>query len=187
MSKRRWAHTSERENSCRRSSLCLWVLALLLVLIISLGKLWGFLLYHFPEENYLCLLSLVIIVVHVIFSVKILGSYCLNDKNLTTRRHRTLKILTDQERTHSCGPIIRVPYVTPTVTIRICALVWLASNNFSRMKLNRMPMPRLRLSLTQHHQVLHLWCSKTHYHFKYWLQLHPWPHLLLQLPPRLHL
>ena len=31
----------------------------------------------------LCLLSLVIIVVHVILSDKILRSYCLNDKNLT--------------------------------------------------------------------------------------------------------
>ena len=32
----------------------------------------GFLLYGFPEENSLCLLSLVIIVVHVIISDKIL-------------------------------------------------------------------------------------------------------------------
>ena len=30
----------------------------------------GFYLYGFPEENYLCLLSLVFIVVHVILSVK---------------------------------------------------------------------------------------------------------------------
>ena len=30
-----------------------------LVLILSLRKLRGFLLYGFPEENYLCLLSLV--------------------------------------------------------------------------------------------------------------------------------
>ena len=47
-----------------------------LVLILSLRKLWGFLLYGFPKENYLCLLSLVLclcfIVVHVILSVKIL-------------------------------------------------------------------------------------------------------------------
>ena len=33
----------------------------------------GFLLYDFHEENSLCLLSLVIIVVHVILSDKILG------------------------------------------------------------------------------------------------------------------
>ena len=33
---------------------------LLLVLILSLRRLWGFLLYGFPEENCLCLLSLVI-------------------------------------------------------------------------------------------------------------------------------
>ena len=68
---------SERERSCSdkrettvvgRSSLCFRVL--LLVLILSLRKLWGFLLYGFPEENSLCLLSLVFIVVHVILSVK---------------------------------------------------------------------------------------------------------------------
>ena len=33
-------------------------------------ELRGFLLYGFPEENYLCLLSLVFIFVHVILSVK---------------------------------------------------------------------------------------------------------------------
>ena len=53
-----------------RSSLCFWVL--LLVLILSLRKLWGFLLYGFPKENSLCLLSLVFIVVHVILSDKIM-------------------------------------------------------------------------------------------------------------------
>ena len=46
----------------------------LLVLILSLSKLQGFLLYGFPEENSLCLLSLVMclcfIVVLVILSVK---------------------------------------------------------------------------------------------------------------------
>ena len=42
------------------------------VLILSLRKLRGFLLYGFPEEKYLCLLSLVIIVVHVILLDKIL-------------------------------------------------------------------------------------------------------------------
>ena len=52
---------------------CLWVLLLPLVLILSLRKLRGFLLYGFPEENYLCLLSLVIFVVHVILSYNILG------------------------------------------------------------------------------------------------------------------
>ena len=53
------------------------------MLILSLRKLRGFLLYGFPEENSLCLLSLVFIVVHVILLDKILRSYCLNDKNLT--------------------------------------------------------------------------------------------------------
>ena len=49
----------------------LWVLLLSLVLILSLRKLRGFLLYGFPEEN-LCLLSLVLIVVHVPLSDMIL-------------------------------------------------------------------------------------------------------------------
>ena len=40
----------------------------------------GFLLYGFTEENCLCLLYLVFIVVHVILSDKILRSYFLNDK-----------------------------------------------------------------------------------------------------------
>ena len=60
----------------------LWVLLLPLVLILSMRKLRGFLLYGFPEENSLRLLSLVIFAVHVILSDKILISYCLNDKNL---------------------------------------------------------------------------------------------------------
>ena len=72
MSQREVARTSERENNCQRSSLCLWVLLLLLVFILSLRKLRGFLLYGFPEENYLCLLSLVFIGVHVILLDKIL-------------------------------------------------------------------------------------------------------------------
>ena len=69
MSERGEALSRERERiSCWRSSLCFQVL--LLVLILSLRKLRGFLLYGFPEENSLCLLSLVFIVVHVILSVK---------------------------------------------------------------------------------------------------------------------
>ena len=46
----------------------------------------GFSPLWFPEENSLCLLSLVIIAVHVTLSNKILRSYCLNDKNLTKFR-----------------------------------------------------------------------------------------------------
>ena len=76
--------TQVREINCRRSSLCFRVLLLPLVLILSLRKLRGFLLYGFPGENYLCLLSLVSIAMHVILLDKILRSYCLNDKNLTT-------------------------------------------------------------------------------------------------------
>ena len=61
-----------RDNNYWRSYFYFWVLLLLLVLILSLRKLRGFLLYDFPEENYLCLLSLEIIVVHVILLDKIL-------------------------------------------------------------------------------------------------------------------
>ena len=42
----------------------------LFVLILTLRKLHGFLLYGFLEENSLCLMSLVFIVVHVILFVK---------------------------------------------------------------------------------------------------------------------
>ena len=73
----------EREQAVGDHLLCFWVLLLPLVLILSPRKLRGFLLYGFPEENSLCLLSLVFIAVHVILSDKILRSYCLNDKNLT--------------------------------------------------------------------------------------------------------
>ena len=84
MSERGEALSSERERTTVEDHLlCLWVLLLPLVLILSLRKLWGFLIYGIPEENSLCLLSLVIIVVNVILSDKILRSYCLNDKNLT--------------------------------------------------------------------------------------------------------
>ena len=72
---------SERETTVvERSSYYFWVL--LLVLILYLRKFRDFLLYGFPKEKYLYLLSLVIIDVHVILSDKILRSYCLNDKNL---------------------------------------------------------------------------------------------------------
>ena len=73
MSEREVVLSSEREREREklwRSYLCFQVLLLPLVLILSLRKLQGFLLYGFPEENSLCLLSLVFIVVHVILSVK---------------------------------------------------------------------------------------------------------------------
>ena len=67
------ALSSVRERTiCGDHLLCFQVLLLPLVLILSLRKLRGFLLYGLPEENFLCLLSLVIIVVHVILLVKIL-------------------------------------------------------------------------------------------------------------------
>ena len=87
MSERGSAHTSERENNCWRSYLCLWVLLLPLVLILSLRKLRGFVLYGFLEEISLCLLSLGFIDVLVILLDKILISYCLNDTNLTKGVH----------------------------------------------------------------------------------------------------
>ena len=63
----------ERETAAvRRSSYCFPVLPL--VLILSLRKLQGFLLYGFLEENSFCLLSFVLclcfIAVLVILSVK---------------------------------------------------------------------------------------------------------------------
>ena len=59
----------ERESGAiRRLSYCFPVLPL--VLILSLRKLQGFLLYGFPEENSLCLLSLVFNAVIVILSLK---------------------------------------------------------------------------------------------------------------------
>ena len=71
MSEKEVALSSEREReNLWRSSLCFRVLLLPLVLILSLRKLRGFLLYGFPEENSLCLLSLLFIVVHGILSVK---------------------------------------------------------------------------------------------------------------------
>ena len=45
--------------------------------VLGFSPLW------FPRGKSLCLLSPVIIVVHVILSDKILRSYCLNDENLT--------------------------------------------------------------------------------------------------------
>ena len=71
---------------------------LLEIIILSLGfttaigahsiseEVAGFLLYGFPEENYLCLLSLMFIAVHVILSDNILRSSCLNDKNITSAK-----------------------------------------------------------------------------------------------------
>ena len=60
----------ERERSCGDHLFYFRVLLLLLVLILSMRKLRGFLLYGLPEKKSLCLLSLVFIDVHVILSVK---------------------------------------------------------------------------------------------------------------------
>ena len=84
MSERGSAHTSERENNS-------WISSFLsLGFTVAIGahsiseEVVGFILYGLPKDNYLCLLSRVIIDVHVILeSDKILRSYCLNDKNIT--------------------------------------------------------------------------------------------------------
>ena len=68
MSERRSCWDKRETTAVGRSSLCFQVL--LLVLILYLSKLQGFLLYGFPKENSLCLLSLVFIVVHVIHLVE---------------------------------------------------------------------------------------------------------------------
>ena len=77
-----WGSMSERRSSLNvreRDCYCREIILIfssftVLVLILSLKKLQGFLLYGFPEENSLCLLSLVMclcfIVVHVILLVK---------------------------------------------------------------------------------------------------------------------
>ena len=73
MSDREVVLSSERERIPVGDHLfCLWVLLFPLVLILSLRNLQGFILYGFPEENYLWLLYFVFIDVHVILSDKIL-------------------------------------------------------------------------------------------------------------------
>ena len=83
MREENFSQVRERETEAVEIIFMFQVLLLPLALILSLRKLYGFILYGFPEENSLCLLSLVFIVVHVILLDKILRSYCLNDKNLT--------------------------------------------------------------------------------------------------------
>ena len=71
MSERGESLSSVRERtSCGDHLFYFWVLLLPLVLVLSLRKLCGFLLYGFPKENSLCLLSLVFIAMHVILLVK---------------------------------------------------------------------------------------------------------------------
>ena len=83
MSERGSAHTSERENNY-------WRLAFLsLGFIAAIGshsiyeEVVGFSPLWFSRGKSLCLVSLVIIVVHVILLYKILRSYFLNYKNIT--------------------------------------------------------------------------------------------------------
>ena len=68
MSEREVAGIRERDYCCREIILLFWVL--LLVLILSLRKLWGFLIYGFPKENICVYCLLCLIVVLVILSTK---------------------------------------------------------------------------------------------------------------------
>ena len=68
MSERQEDGIREREYYCQEIILLFWVL--LLVLILSPRKLWGFLLYGFPEENLCVYCLLCLIVVLVILSIK---------------------------------------------------------------------------------------------------------------------
>ena len=68
MSERRSCWDKRETTAIERSYLCFQ--DLILVLILSLRKLQGFLLYGFPKDNSLCLLSLVFIAMHVILLVK---------------------------------------------------------------------------------------------------------------------
>ena len=62
--------TRERKTTVvGRSSLCFQVF-LLLVLILSLRKLWGFILYGFPKENIYVHCLMFLIDVLIILSVK---------------------------------------------------------------------------------------------------------------------
>ena len=67
MSERRSCWDKRETAAIGKSYLCFWVL--ILMLILSLRKLWGFLLYGFLKENSLSL-SLVFSAVHVILLVK---------------------------------------------------------------------------------------------------------------------
>ena len=62
----------KKKTTAVESASCCFGAFTVLVLILSLRKLRGFLLYSFPKENSLCLLSLVIIAMHVILLDKIL-------------------------------------------------------------------------------------------------------------------
>ena len=68
MSEREEARIRERDYCCREIILLFWVL--LLVLILSLRKLRGVLLYGFAEENLCVYCLLCLIVVLVVLSVK---------------------------------------------------------------------------------------------------------------------
>ena len=71
MSERGETLSSVRERtSCGDHLFCFRVLLLPLVLILSLRKLWGFLLYGFPEENICVYCLLCLIVVLIVLSVK---------------------------------------------------------------------------------------------------------------------
>ena len=71
MQEEKLSQVREREQLSRSSFLSLGFTAAISAHSVS-KEVVGFLLYGFPEENSLCLLSLVFIAVHVILSDKIL-------------------------------------------------------------------------------------------------------------------
>ena len=75
-----------REIICQRSSLCFWVFTTAIGAHSISKEVAVFSPLWFPRGKSFCLLSLVIIVVHVILLDNILRSYFLNDKNLTLLR-----------------------------------------------------------------------------------------------------
>ena len=79
MSEREEAGIRKRDNCCRRSSLCFLGFTFAIGAHSISEEVAGFSPLWFPRGKSLCLLSLVIIVVHVILSDNILRSYCLND------------------------------------------------------------------------------------------------------------
>ena len=83
MSERGSDHTSERENRCWRSSFLSLGFTAAIGAHSNSEEVAGFSPLWSPRGKSLCLLSLMIIVVHVILSDNILRSYCLNDKNIT--------------------------------------------------------------------------------------------------------
>ena len=84
MRKEKLSQVRERERTTVGDHLFyLWVFTAAIDAHSISKEVVGFYPLWFPLGKSLCLLSIVIIVVHVILSDKILRSYCLNDKNIS--------------------------------------------------------------------------------------------------------